>query len=321
MIKILNLEKEFKNFKLKNINLNIKKGEFYILLGSTGAGKSVILESIAGLIKPEKGKIFIDDEDITNKKPENRKVAICYQDYNLFPHMTVENNIKFGLRYKTQKNDKRFEELTRWLDIERILDRYPKNLSGGEKQRVSIARALITDPKILLLDEPLSALDSHIKDRLMCDLKKLHEKMELTILMITHSFQEAYYLGQRTSVINNGEILQTDKLENILKKPNSRFVASFVGVKNVFQDEKGFIGIRPENVILQKAEGKNSRLGRVLEIADMGTHYDIALSSEKSKLHSFISMTEFLKLGIDEGDEVFYSFKKEGLLRLTDYRE
>ena len=232
MIHIKDLEIQLGEFKLKKISFDVRQGEFYILLGPTGAGKSVILEAIGGLIKPRSGEIILNNKDVSKSKPETRNVAICYQDYALFPHFTVKENILYGLQFGSKKNKKEYKkdflELTELLQIDHLVERYPENLSGGEKQRVSLARALIVRPDVLLMDEPLAALDSHIKDRLMRDIKKMHEKYQMTVIMVTHSFQEAYYLGNRVSVVNRGGIIQSGTMENILNHPDSLFVANFV---------------------------------------------------------------------------------------------
>ena len=188
-------------------------GEFFIVVGPTGAGKSVIIETIAGMLRPDEGRILINGKDVTDAKPEKRNISICYQDYVLFPHMTVRDNINYGLKYKKNLEPEFFDRLINILDIENLLERYPENLSGGEKQRVSLARALIVKPEVFLLNEPLAALDVHIKDRLMRDLKNLHDEFKMTTIMITHSFQEAFFLGDRGCVIHEGRVLQTGTMK------------------------------------------------------------------------------------------------------------
>ncbi len=206
MIKIKNLNISLGNFQIKNVELKVKKGEFLVLLGPTAAGKSVILEAIAGLVPIKSGKILVNNRDITQLKPEHRNVSICYQDYNLFPHMNVRNNICYGLRFKKGRNNsqyhKNFKALVDLLKLEDILDRLPLNLSGGEQQRVSLARGLIGSPDVLLLDEPLSALDPNIKTSIQEELKNIHQTLHTTIIMVTHDFIEANYLAERVAIIH-----------------------------------------------------------------------------------------------------------------------
>jgi len=175
MIRVQNLNIKLGIFEIKNVNLQIAKGEFLVLLGPSAAGKSVILESIAGLIPIQKGEILVNGKDVTNLKPEKRNISICYQDYNLFPHMKVRDNIRYGLKFKKDKHNekynKNFKTLIKLLELDGILDRLPLNLSGGEQQRVSLARGLIGNPDVLLLDEPLSSLDPNIKGTIQEELK------------------------------------------------------------------------------------------------------------------------------------------------------
>jgi len=264
MIKIKNLNIRLGNFQIKNVELKVKKGEFLVLLGPTAAGKSVILEAIAGLVPIKSGKIMVNNRDITQLKPEHRNISICYQDYNLFPHMNVRNNICYGLRFKKDRNNpqyqKNFKALVDLLKLGDILNRLPLNLSGGEQQRVSLARGLIGSPDVLLLDEPLSALDPNIKTSIQEELKNIHQMLHTTIIMVTHDFIEANYLAERVAIIHEGKVIQQGYLEEIFQKPSSIFAAQFIGVKNIFLIEDpeelsffglqrlAYIGIRPENI-------------------------------------------------------------------------
>jgi|LGVF01.1.fsa_nt_gb ABC-type sugar transport system ATPase subunit len=332
MIQIKDLEIQLGEFKLKEISFDVKQGEFYILLGPTGAGKSVILEAIGGLIKPQLGQIIINDKNVSNSKPEARNVAICYQDYSLFPHFTVKENILYGLQFGQKKNKKEymkdFSELTKSLQIEHLVDRFPENLSGGEKQRVSLARALIVRPNVLLMDEPLAALDSHIKDKLMRDIKKMHEKYQMTVIMVTHSFQEAYYLGNRVSVVNDGRIIQSGTMEDILNYPNSLFVANFVGLKNIIDatkinfNETGYVGIRPENVkIINNNEIFDYiGIGVVEEIADMATYFEITLNTEFGPIVSYLLFNEYIEGHFMVGDKMKFGFNGNNLVVLENYK-
>ena len=242
MIRVHDLHIKLGIFEIKNVNLQIAKGEFLVLLGPSAAGKSVILESIAGLVPIQKGKILVNNKDVTNLKPEKRNISICYQDYNLFPHMKVRDNIRYGLKFKKDKYHKKYEKnfktLIKLLELDEILDRLPLNLSGGEQQRVSLARGLITNPDVLLLDEPLSSLDPNIKETIQEELKNIHQTMQTTIIMVTHDFTEANYLADKVALVHDGQIVQQGTIEDIFQRPKSIFAAQFTGTKNIFWANK-----------------------------------------------------------------------------------
>ncbi|MCG7853101.1 MAG: ATP-binding cassette domain-containing protein, partial [Methanosarcinaceae archaeon] len=238
MIQIENVSKYLGEFKLNDINLHIKEGEYFVLLGPTGSGKTILLETIAGIYQPDKGRIFKKGVDITNFLPMDRSISMVYQDYMLFTHLTVEKNIGFGLHQKKKsKNEikKKVNDVADLLDISHLLGRYPVTLSGGEQQRVAIARAVVTEPEALLLDEPLSAVDARTTERLREELKKIHRLTKMTIIHVSHSFEEAFSLGDRIAVMRQGEIIQVGKPDIVFRKPNSEFIADFVGVDNLFR--------------------------------------------------------------------------------------
>jgi molybdopterin-binding protein len=200
MISIKNLKVNLGDFLLQNINLDIEPGEYFIVLGPTGAGKTVLLESIAGLYPVLEGEVWIGDKEITNLSPEKREIGIVYQDQVLFPHLSVEKNIAFGLKMrKCPKNEAKakIDAIVEVVGISHLLKRSPATLSGGEKQKVALARALVTEPKVLLLDEPLSALDPETRERMQGELREMHRKVVVTIIHVTHDFEEAIRLSLR----------------------------------------------------------------------------------------------------------------------------
>ena len=237
MISIRDLKVDLGEFVLQDINLDIASGEYFIILGPTGAGKTVLLEAIAGLHPVLRGTITIDGREITRLKPEKRGVAIVYQDQMLFPHLSVEENIAFGLKATKcpkQEIKPRIQDIAELLGIAHLLDREPKTLSGGEKQRVALARSLVTQPAVLLLDEPLSALDPQTRENMQHEMAELHRRLKVTIIHITHDLEEAMALGDRVAVLNEGQIAQVGSPEDILRRPNSAFVAEFALTRNVF---------------------------------------------------------------------------------------
>lgn len=330
-----NLSITLGNFEFKNANLQVNKGDFYILLGPTGSGKTVLLEAIAGLKPISTGKIIINNTDMTNVKPESRNISLCYQDSALFPHMNVEKNIRYGLKFKNDKNNPKYNEnfnsLVKFLKIDHILKRYPTFLSGGEKQRVSLARALIVNPDILLLDEPLSALDPSIKEDIQLELKNIHTKLKTTIIMVTHNFSEAYTLGNKISIIHKGNIIQTGTSKEIFQHPNSKFTAKFTGMKNMYDlknsedayifniNKDTLIGIRPENIIIgnEKLNTSFCFKGKISEIQSLGIYAEINIKFKNLIFISYLSINRILELNIKKEDEVYFGFDEKHVTEIS----
>ena len=222
---------------IKNINLEIYEGEFITLLGSSGCGKTTILRSIAGLDTPTSGKIFIDGVDVTDESASRRGVNTLFQNYALFPLMTVEKNIEFGLKMKKIPKDerkKRIKDMLELVKLEGYENRKPKELSGGEQQRVSIARGLVNRPKVLLLDEPLSALDMKLRKEMHIELKSLQKKLGITFIYVTHDQDEALSMSDRICLLHDGVIEQFDTPIEIYNNPKTVYVADFIGDSNIF---------------------------------------------------------------------------------------
>lgn len=332
MLCIEHLYKRLGEFQLKDINLQINEGEYFVILGPTGTGKTVILEVIAGMYKPDSGNLFLHGKNLINIPPEKRNIGFVYQDYALFPHLSVKENIVFGLKAKriSKKEIKeKLDEIVSMFKIEHLLSRYPGNLSGGEQQRVAIARALITLPKILLMDEPLSSLDPSTKIRFQNMFKEVHNRMGTTTIHITHDFNEALYLADRIAVMKSGTIVQVGTPNEIFKRPNSTFVANFIGMENIFKgkvkgnrtnlssnvnievktDKKGYINlaIRAEDVLVAKKldnlNCRNKFCGRITNVIYQGPlcKLDVDIGIE---LTSLISAKSFENMEIRLGDIV-----------------
>jgi len=235
LLRLADISLKLGDFSLRNISFDVKRGEYVVLLGPTGTGKTVLLETIAGLYHPDSGNIYLKDLDVTRFPPETRHLGVVYQDYALFPHLTVYANIAFGLKLMGNADrDMRdaVSEMAHFLDIDHLLNRRPRLLSGGERQRVALARALILKPYMLLLDEPLSALDRLTRDRLRRELKRIHSEIGLSILHITHDLSEAFFLADRLIIMKDGAVVQEGNPEDTLKRPGSRFVAELLGIEN-----------------------------------------------------------------------------------------
>jgi molybdopterin-binding protein len=238
MISLHGIRQQLDAFSLGPLNLEIQLGEYFVVLGPTGMGKTSLLEIIAGLRSADGGEVWFNGTNVTGLPPEQRDVGFVYQGYLLFPHLSVRHNIEFGLRQRRMtaaERDRRVRELARILGIEHLLDRGIGLLSGGEQQRVALARALAIQPKLLLLDEPLSALDPKMRSVLQSELRQIHQKLGTTTLHVTHNFEEAISLADRVGIMHHGSIVQVGEPTEVFRNPNSKVVADFVGMENVFK--------------------------------------------------------------------------------------
>ncbi len=238
IIELKNITKAFgQHIALQELNLAVNNGEFLTILGPSGCGKTTLLRLMGGFEQPDSGHIFIDGYDITNLPPEERLVNTVFQSYALFPHMTIFNNVAFGLKCNgIDKNEikERVEETLKIVSLEKYSERKPNELSGGQKQRVAIARAIVNRPRVLLLDEPLSALDYKLRKKMQIELKQLQRRLGLTFIFITHDQEEALSMSDRVVIMNDGKILQSGTPRDIYEEPNSLFAAEFIGEANVF---------------------------------------------------------------------------------------
>jgi spermidine/putrescine transport system ATP-binding protein len=235
---IKNISKFFGDFRaLNNVSLEIKKGEFFSLLGPSGCGKTTLLRIIAGFENPDKGELTLDGNDVLSYPPNRRQTNTVFQNYSLFPHLTVFENVAFSLRLKRASSAEVKSKVDEYLHLVQLVDhahKKPNQLSGGQKQRVAIARALINEPRVLLLDEPLSALDAKLRQHMLIELDTIHDKIGITFIYVTHDQQEALSVSDRLAVMNQGDILQIGTPQEIYESPASDFVARFIGETNLF---------------------------------------------------------------------------------------
>ena len=311
-LQIQGLVKKFgDNYAVDNIDLDIYQHEIFALLGSSGSGKSTLLRMLAGMESPNQGKIILDGQDITKLAPYERPINMMFQSYALFPHMSVEQHIAFGLKQdKMPKGeiDARVEEMLRLVQMTKYAKRKPHQLSGGQQQRVALARSLAKRPKLLLLDEPLGALDKKLRQQTQLELVNTLEKVGVTCIMVTHDQEEAMTMATRVAIMSDGELQQVDTPSNIYDYPNSRFTAEFIGETNIFEgkvvhkdeghaliecdelpskiytdqkfdgkvDQTIWVSIRPEDIDLHKEkpahrDTHNWAKGTVKEIAYLGS--------------------------------------------------
>lgn len=338
MIRIQDLSVVLPGFSLRHIDLTVPAGEFFTLIGPTGAGKTLILESVAGIVPLSAGKVHVNGCDVTALPPDRRGIGIVYQDHALFPHLTVLQNIRFGLRYHRgirEKAEKRITFLIGRLSLAPLLNRSVTTLSGGERQRVALARALAVVPAVLLLDEPLSALDPNFREEIREILKNLHRETGITVVMVTHDFGEAHYLAQRVGVVHAGRIEQVGTVAEVFHRPATPFVARFVGMKNVFPAdfrENGamveglpctlkiakaaagsrYVAIRPEDIRIRQ-EGDfppdgNVLAGTVSRVLNQGLFSDVGVRAGAVEFRTIISAGALFREDIREGRQVLLAF-------------
>ena len=311
-----------KNTVINNIDLEIKDKEFVVLVGASGCGKSTILRMIAGLEEITSGEILIGDKKVNDIPPKDRDIAFVFQSYALYPHMTVRENIAFGL--KMRKVDKKIieqkvKEAAEILDLTEYLDRKPKQLSGGQRQRVALGRAIVRNPKVFLMDEPLSNLDAKLRVQMRSEIKKLHEKLQTTFIYVTHDQTEALTMGDRIVVLDKGVIQQFDTPEEIYNNPSNTFVAGFIGSpqmnfiegKDLGLDENILYGIRPEKMICGGEIKKTVDID-ITELlgSEKIVYFNVGDKKCSAKLPADYSFDKTLELSIREED--LYKFDKTG---------
>lgn len=295
---------------LEGLNLKIEKGELVSLLGPSGCGKTTTLRVIAGYIDPKEGELFVNDENYTKIPVHKRNFGIVFQSYALFPHLTVFENVAFGLKMKKTDKEtiaKKVNEMLEICGLTEYKDRYPKQMSGGQRQRVALARALVIEPNLLLLDEPLSNLDAKLRIQMRVEIKRLQKKMNITTVFVTHDQEECFSISDRVAIMNNGIIEQYDTPENIYARPKTEFVARFIGFENfidVVKKEKNLyeangvvfhvdeevdaaskMTIRPDDIEIVKELGaENGISGKVLVRTFLGKSYQYEVESNFGRL-------------------------------------
>ncbi len=341
MLEVKDLCVQMGNFFLKNISFDVKDGEYFVLLGPTGSGKTVLLESIAGLHAVTSGQVWINGKDVTELNLEKRKIGFAYQDYALYPHLPVRDNISFGLMWKNKKRqeiEKAVDSVVELLGIADLLEKRPWSLSGGQSQKIALARAIAIRPDLLLLDEPLSAVDSETKEDYERELKELHNHLKLTTIHVTHNFEEATSMGDRIAVIMDGQILQIGTPEQIFRQPNSEQVARFLMTRNIFDGEvtdssegqkvfsvegtkltvvttrqgRVHASVRPEDILISReplhSSALNTLQGNITRIVDRGSVIYIKVNVPPE--FTCLILRRLLKeMGLREKERVFITFE------------
>ena len=315
-LKIEDLSKNFGSTEvLRKINLEIDEGNFLVLLGPSGCGKSTLLNIIAGLETINEGDVFIDDYNVSKVEPKDRNIAMVFQSYALYPSMNVRENMIFGLKQaKTSKEkiEQQLEKVSKFLQVDQLLERKPSQLSGGQRQRVAIGRALVREPRIFLFDEPLSNLDAKLRVEMRREIKKLHQQLKTTVVYVTHDQTEAMSLGTRIAIMNHGVIQQNDTPEMIYNKPSNTFVADFIGSpsmnlikgnlketsgeilftasgsnfeipikdyefkdKSNLSDKEVFFGLRPEHIFFKKSNDNDFEITLRADLSEYIGHEQI----------------------------------------------
>ena len=293
-IKLIGLQKKFgSTVAVENLNLEIRQGEFFSMLGPSGSGETTVLRLIAGFEAASAGQVLLDGQDVTKAAPFDRDVNTVFQDYALFPHMNVIENVAYGLRVRGVGKSERLAAASAALETVRLSElaaRKPSELSGGQRQRVALARAIVVRPKVLLLDEPLGALDLKLREQMQIELKDLQRKLGITFIFVTHDQEEALTLSDRVAVFNKGRIEQLGTPRQLYEEPASAFVAGFVGTSNIFAspEAKALVGassvesIRPERLQLTESASSDSSCislsGKVTEVIYLGAAARVIVS-------------------------------------------
>jgi len=341
MLDVKNIHKAYAGFKLDGISFRVENGDYFVILGPSGAGKTLVLEILAGLILPEDGQILLDGHDITDDRIQSRPMGLVFQDLAVFPHMSVRDNIAFPLKIKRTERrevEQRVEEQAELLEIRHLLGRRPHSLSGGELQRVALARTLVRNPRYLLLDEPLASLDISLKQGLRSLLKKINQSGQ-TIIHVTHDYEEALVLATKVAVMHSGRIMQMGPADKVFHHPGSEFTARFTGIRNYFParlyreqerqyaelengmvlrvitDEpegQGFVLLRGEDVFISldnlPTSATNHFKGTIIDVSPYPSGFEIMVDIG-FQVCARITRESLQSLSLRSGRKVWISFK------------
>ncbi len=336
MLEIKNLKLTLEGISVNIPYLRVEHGDYFAIMGMTGAGKTVLIETIAGFHK-HKGEIYLDGKRIDNLPPNRRNIALVYQDFMLFPHLTVRENIEYGLRLRKVNDLRIVDEIADRLEIKELMERYPSTLSGGEKQRVAIARALVIKPKILLMDEPFSSLDVKTKENIRKLVRNVVREYDTTVVHVTHDFEDVFILANKVMIMKDGKVLQIGTPDDVFSRPSSEFTASFVSANILRCKSEGYnknmstlncggvtlystdlargsviLSIRPEEIIISPTKilssARNVLSGKVLNIEQRGNLVWITVDVGV-KIKVVITPNSLEAMHIKKNDKVFVIFK------------
>lgn len=302
---------------INNFNLEVRKGSFTTLLGESGCGKTTILKLISGFLQPDVGLIEIDGVNQNRIEPDKRKIAFVFQNYALFPHLTVKNNILYGVKNKKNENNyKIFEDTVKSLNLDNLLTRFPHELSGGQQQRVALARSLVLNPKILLMDEPLSSLDTKLREKVRDELKEIQQKLKITTIYVTHDREEALSLSDKIAVIHDGKILQEGSPKELYFSPTNLYTADFIGHANFLKNNENTFLVRPQWFALSDDEQQNDLCGKIEEITFLGdtTRLIIKLSGENffsCEQNLIVDLPTIICDDLKKGNSIFLKILKK----------
>lgn len=284
-LEVKNISKKYEDkYAIKDVSFSLEKGKFLCLLGPSGSGKSTILHSIGGFIKHE-GEIILDGKSIKNLSPEDRDVSTVFQSFGLFPHMNVLKNVMYGLKFKEKDKSKKEKEaeareVLRIVGLNGYEKRYPSELSGGEKQRVALARSLVVRPKILLMDEPLSALDAKLRSEMQFEIRRIQREFNITTIFVTHDQKEAFVMADEIIIINHGELVAKGAPQDIYNHPKNEFTLDFIGNKNIIKDKY----VRPEKI----RPDANGEEFVIKDITFNGETIELDIENDEHKLEMLI---------------------------------
>jgi len=340
--KVDNLHIDLVEFQLRKVSFRLDQGDYMMIIGPTGAGKTILLESIVGFWKPEKGRIWLEDVEITPVPPERRKIGIVYQDYALIPHFTVFENIAYGLKKKTKYGiSESVKDIAASLNIDHLLHRKPGTLSGGEQQRVALARSLVVEPKLLLMDEPFSALDPKTRRETRHLLLDVLKRRKTTVIHISHDLNDAWALANKLAIFRDGFLLQFGTIDEVFRRPQSRFIADFVGASLLdgtvlangsgpciidvgdfqllstdYADEGSQVqvALRPEDIIVSKKypssiSAQNIIRTKLKRLVPEGRASFLHLIANETELTVLVTNNAVTQLGVSPGDTIYAIIK------------